>query len=149
MTQRCLHCGKVVGKDTRRGLCSRCRKDEEVLPLYPSLPRGSWPEGSRAWTVDESTELMQLYDAGLSDREIAARLRRSEGSVAKRRQRLGMKVDPLRQASHRQGGGHKKKKCQRCGERRPTGQFPRVGNACRICLAEYHKRRRLEKKRGL
>ena len=100
---RCLNCRRLfaTGSLKPRGLCRPCYQDQDIRDDYPYKVRGGWHRTARIWGLDEKALLMELYENGLSDKEIAGQLERSEGSVQKQRQRLGLAVDKRRQGAHR------------------------------------------------
>ena len=106
--RRCLHCHKAVGKSVRRGLCNKCYYNPQIRPDYPIQTRGGWytSRKKKEWTTYDNSHLIEMFDDGKSDREIAKVLGRSEAAVRKRRQRLGkeFKVSPTRQ-----GVNHKRR----------------------------------------
>jgi hypothetical protein len=102
---RCLACNRLTGSDRRRGLCRVCYRDPEVRDDYPVTPRSCVPPGATSvspWTPLECVQLLRLFRCGLSDRVIARTMNRSEGSVTKRRQRMGLAVSLARQVTNRQ-----------------------------------------------
>ena len=101
MVRRCMECCKVVNKDVCRGLCRKCYSDKAVRDRYPRLNLGCHHETARDWDEIDLTRLKRFFHRGHSDKYIAERLRRSVGSVCKRRQRLGLIVSRARQNYHR------------------------------------------------
>lgn len=103
MTDRCKVCGKVYGKDSRRGLCSTCRKKPAVLAYHVATNlqanRGCWQDDAKSWTKAEEAELTMLFWEGNADSDIAAKLKRPVGSITKKRRRLGLKVSKKRMAA--------------------------------------------------
>lgn len=98
--RRCLECGRLVGKDVRRGLCRTCYRDPEVRDGYEPLPRGAWSRrGFAPRDVVAKAVVADLHEAGLSDREIAQQTGRSVAAVTKERQRMGLAVSRERQAA--------------------------------------------------
>ena len=97
--RRCLECGRAVSHtDARRGLCRSCYRKPEVRHGYDTLQRGGGP----SWSAEERIRLIALFDAGLSDRDIARLINRPCRGLTKQRQRLGgMRVTYARQALHR------------------------------------------------
>lgn len=89
--QKCLECRRPVGSDCRRGLCRRCYRNPAVAERYEPLPRGPWSlAGYTNWSGYDRVKLIELYESGLSDREIGLRLGRSSGAIAKQRYRMGL-----------------------------------------------------------
>ena len=99
--KRCLYCNRLVGCDVRRGLCRTCYKDDEIRIGFDPSSRGAWRSTARHWNIDQDALIINLFEAGMSDKQIAIAMDRSRGSIEKRRQRLGLKVSPKRQATHR------------------------------------------------
>ena len=87
----------------RRGLCHRCYANlnirEEFTPHYQI--RQDLNPLARVWSERELSRLMVMYEAGCSDKQIAADVGRTWRSVQKVRQRLGMLVSSARAAGHR------------------------------------------------
>lgn len=86
--KRCLECNRLCSPaDSRRGLCGSCRRSPECR-FYPSLPRGAWLPGAKAWTTFDVVELLDLIDRGWSDEQIAERMGRTVQGVSRKRRRL-------------------------------------------------------------
>ena len=100
---RCLNCRRLFATASLkpRGLCRPCYQIKDIREDYAYRRRGGWHRTARTWDLDEKALLMELYEHGLSDKEIGRQLDRSEGSVQKQRQRLGLPVDRKRQGTHR------------------------------------------------
>ena len=73
-------------------------KGDVVRALYTVLdvlngkkPKKTMPENTgKPWTNEEENRLKDLYNSGLSKKEIANELSRSQGSVSSRLARLGL-----------------------------------------------------------
>lgn len=101
MKRRCLECHRLTGVDTRRGLCRRCYRNHDIRDGYFTLPRGPWAKaGFTCRTAEDRIYLTDLFNKGLSDREIASVTSRSVGAVTAERQRLGLRVSKERQVAH-------------------------------------------------
>ena len=100
--KRCLECNRLIRLYHRRGLCRRCYRTPSVRERYAPLPRGAWAaQGYGCRTAHDRIRLIDLFDAGMSDKGIAEATDRTVWAVAKERQRLGLAVSVERQALHR------------------------------------------------
>lgn len=97
---RCQHCQRMTN-EPRRGLCRQCYRDPAVRARYRRYPAGAWLPGAESWTEADRSMLRYFFKRGLSDKEIAAKMGRSVGSIVGARHRLGLAVDSKRMGSHR------------------------------------------------
>lgn len=77
-----------------------CNKVEVVRAFYTVIEaldkkrRNDLPENAgKPWTKDEETRLVELYNSGLSKKEISDKLGRTTGSISSRLDRLGLGND--------------------------------------------------------
>lgn len=77
-----------------------CNKGEVVRAFYTvikvldSSGKKSLPENAgKPWTEDEERHLEELYNRGLSKKEISKELGRTTGSISSRLERLGLAND--------------------------------------------------------
>lgn len=92
MVKRCMECNRVVTKNARRGLCRVCYNNPDVREHYPTLARGAWKLGARAWTVFDDMQIRAMFEQGALDQDIASALNRNWWCVRRRRRHLGLKV---------------------------------------------------------
>ena len=77
---------------------SVCNKSEVVRALHIVLsslnakkPKRSLPENAgKPWSKDEEERLKELYNSGLSKKDIAKELGRTTGSISSRLNKLGL-----------------------------------------------------------
>ena len=81
MVRRCMECCRIVDKDVRRGLCRKCYRNGNIRKNYLTLSRGCHHETARGWDEIDITRLKRFYHGGYSDKYIAGKLGRSDGSV--------------------------------------------------------------------
>lgn len=100
--RRCLECGRLTGRYHRRGLCRRCYRDPVIRDGYFCTARGRWGiNGYAPLTVEDTISITSLFEAGLSDAEIAEAMGISVSAATKRRQRMGLRVDKAREIAHK------------------------------------------------
>ncbi len=97
--------------DVRRGLCRPCYRNPDIRDDYPPLARGRWKEILHVWGAMNDAVLIEMYEMGLSDKQIATQLSRSVASVTKRRQRLGLRVSKRRESDHKRDTYYSKEGC--------------------------------------
>jgi hypothetical protein len=109
---RCLDCKRVVGAYVRRGLCPTCYRAPDVREEYQR--RSEYDERARrGWDILADTELIELFESGLSDLEIAAQMGRKRGSVCKRRAKLGLVVGRARHVAHQSAAATRRRARER------------------------------------
>ena len=74
-----------------------CNKGDIVRAFYTVLdvldrkPQKNMPENAgKTWTSEEEKRLRELYNSGLSKKEISSKLCRTTGSISSRLARLGL-----------------------------------------------------------
>lgn len=100
--RRCLECGRLTGRDHRRGLCRRCYRDPVIRDGYFCTARGVWSiNGYVPLVAEDAVMLESLFKAGMSDAEIAEAMGITVSAITKRRQRMGLKVSKARETAHK------------------------------------------------